>query len=96
MGRIVSVDREKQEVVLSEAVSQTGKRKAETLALRTDARTALTRGKTPVTFDALAPGDQVVARYLATPGAPRALSIRLADAVRTPVPKTGTPPPSPP
>ena len=87
VGTIVSVDRAKGEVVISESVSPTrqAKHRAETIVLRLDASTRLSRGKTPVSLEDLVPGDQAVARYLGSAASLKAVSIRLADPVR-PVP----------
>jgi hypothetical protein len=84
VGTIVSVDRAKGEVVISESFSPTrqAKRRAETIVLSLDASTRLSRGKTPMTLEDLAPGDHAVARYLGPPAAARAVSIRAADPVR--------------
>ncbi len=86
VGSIVSVDRAKGEVVISESVSPTrqAKHRAE-IVLRLDASTRLSRGKTPVSLEDLVPGDQAVARYLGSAASLKAVSIRLADPVR-PVP----------
>jgi hypothetical protein len=98
VGRVDSIDRVKGEVVIAEAVSRPtpSAHKAETVVLHVDPKTAVTRGKVPVALDTLLPGDHAVARYVGPPGALRALSIRVADPVRTPVPRTAPPAGPPP
>ena len=93
VGSVVSVDRARGEVVISETVtpSRQAKHRAETVTLRLDASTQLTRGKSPVSLQEVAAGDQAVARYLGPASGARALSLRLADPVRTPAAPTRPP-----
>ncbi len=88
------MDRAKGEVVISESFSPTrqAKRHAETIVLRLDASTRLSRGKAPMRLEDLAPGDHAVARYLGSSASARAVSIRVADPVR-PLPTPARPPP---
>ncbi len=93
VGTIVSVDRVKGEVVISESAAQARptKPRTETVTLQLDAATRLSRGKTPVLPEDLVPGDHAVARYLGPAAAAKAVSIRLADPVR-PAPSPSRPP----
>ena len=93
VGSIVAVDLARGEVVISEKVTpdRPSKHRAETVTLRVDASTQLTRGKTAISLQEVAAGDHAVARYLGPASGARALSVRLADPVRTPASPTRPP-----
>lgn len=84
VGEIVWVDLPSRLVLVRESVKSTkvpGKAAArETVAMAIAPEVPVIRGKTPSTFADLKPKDHVVARYLATSGGAKAVSLRVADA----------------
>jgi hypothetical protein len=92
VGRIVSIDSGRREVVISDSVSGSRPpKRLESVSLFLDARTVLMRGKVPTTLDGLSPGDHAVARFIPTQTGLRALSIRVADLVKSAPPASANP-----